>query len=48
MEKWNYETKSETYNLYVSSLEIIDYHFVERKKWNMKQKTSVVKIRKGF
>ena len=37
------ETKSETLKSYVSFIERVDYQWFETKKWNMKDKSKVLK-----
>ena len=41
--KMKHETKSETLKSYVSLVERIDYQLFETKKWNMKDKSKVLK-----
>ena len=42
--KMKHETKSETLKSYVSSSEITDIQLLYNKKWNMKDKSEVLKM----
>ena len=41
--KMKHETKNETYKLYVSCFKMIDIQLLYNKKWNMKDKSKVLK-----